>query len=144
MSNFYSCRFKTCISTLVLSLMLISTEACSEGDKSGGYQPEGPKTTGSKSSFPLPEGTKAVITIGPNLELNFLDANGKPLPRCMICTEELESKYGPKCEKSPEPICKSLLGVNVRNVEGITALKTTGSPACISIPLNGWAVEICF
>lgn len=101
---------------LALGLALFSGQACSEG---------GGKIT-------LPAKTQMVLAVGQDGNIIVLDANGKPVPKCQLCTQEMEKQFGQHCEKASAKagICAGLTGVTMQDVSTITILGTHKNPYC--------------
>ena len=110
---------------LALGLVLFSSQACSEG---------GGKVT-------LPDKTQMVLVVGLDGNVTVLDAKGNPAPKCQLCTQELESKYGPYCKdaQAKDNICAGLTGVTVQNVNNITLISSHKNPYCLCRVVGGSA-----
>jgi hypothetical protein len=99
-----------------LSLVFFSSPACSD------------------STAKLPADTQMVLAIGKDGSVAVLDAKGKPVPKCQLCTRELEKQFGPHCKdataKVKEGLCGGLTGVSVQDVETITLVSSRKNPLC--------------
>lgn len=100
----------------VLSLLFFSNAACSD------------------STAKLPADTQMVLAIGKDGSVAVLDAKGKPVPKCQLCTRELETKFGEHCAKATAKdglgLCGGLVGVSVQDVENITLVRSRKNPLC--------------
>ena len=106
-----------------LSLVFFSSPACSD------------------STAKLPADTQMVLTIGKDGNVAVLDAKGKPVPKCQLCTQEMEKQYGPYCQKATAKaeICAGLTSVTVQDVKSATILSTHKNPLCTCGVIGGFA-----
>jgi len=108
---------------LALGLAFFSAQACSEG---------GGKVT-------LPKDAQIVLTVGQDGNLTVLDTKGMPVPKCQLCTQAQEQKYGPYCKDAPPKsgICAGLTGVTVQKVQPVTFIDTHKNPRCRCTVIGG-------
>lgn len=116
---------------LAMGLALFSAQACS-GD------------VGSKVG--LPPGTEMVLAVGKDGSITVLDAKAAQIPKCTLCTPDLEKKLGAQCKDAPAStkVCPGLSGVSVQNVSEVTFLGTHKNPCykCAIIRGAPYCVEV--
>lgn len=88
----------------------------------------------------LPSDTLAIVVFTSDGRVELKDAKGDMLPRCQICTPELEKKYGDSCKQAPPKaqICGSLPPMQVREMINLNVLHLKGSDCWFSWPLGNW------
>jgi len=84
----------------------------------------------------------AGLRVTPDGKFQLLSADGKPLPRCQLCTGELEQRYGKGCLKAKEmrldpPLCTGTVNATVTSVDQILVLQTKWNPTCITFYFMG-------
>ena len=109
---------------MALSLALFSNQACS----------------GESAVRPtLPEKSQMNLVVGADGKLTVLDAKGAPVPKCRLCSREMEEKYGQFCTKAPADagICAGLTGVTVQSIQPVTFIDTHKNPLCRCSVIGG-------
>lgn len=84
----------------------------------------------------LPQGAKAGILLMKDNNLSVVDGTGEPVPRCQLCTKDLQETYGPKCERATgisPPICRSVTGGIVEDIDCISVVTSSQSPGTCTI-----------
>jgi hypothetical protein len=112
--------------------------------------------------FILPHHGVAAIVFDEKGHGVVIDKDGVTLPNCQMCTETLEKKYGPKCEKAPKvseiikdpataskhsdpPVCDKTLSTTVRSATSINIVEHSGSQCrTIFIPEPPHVVQYCW
>ncbi len=92
----------------------------------------------------------ARVTVNSDGRFQLLDADGKMLPRCQLCNEKLQEKFGKGCEKLLKeskdvkldpPLCKGILNATLTSVDQILVLRTHVNPYCFVYYLDGQAIQ---
>ncbi len=99
-----------------------------------------------------PHNGKTALVFDDKGKLTLVNNQGQVIPKCTICSEELEKKWGEKCKDAPKQsdkrpkdgplICDKLMHTDIKAVTPITVLKHTGSE-CLSylLPDTGGEVQ---
>lgn len=112
----------------LVSIMAIFTQGCVF------------KHTKPDASIPVPPGlpanTQAIVAITSDGRFELRDPTGRPLPKCRICTPELEKEYGKNCKKAaPDAkVCGKLPAMQVRELITLPVLHLKGSDCWFSWP----------
>ncbi len=84
-------------------------------------------------------------TVSPDGKFQLLSRDGRPLPRCQLCTEELEKEFGKGCVqdkassgKLNPPLC--VVGT-FTTVDQIAVIRTRSNPYCFVFYQFGQAFQ---
>jgi hypothetical protein len=97
-------------------------------------------------SLTIPGNTRMIILVNSEAEVSVVDVNGRTIPTCQLCTEDLEKRYGLQCKNTPAEIriCQSLTGATLSKVNSIEIFRSRYNRTCITEIVAGQATEICW
>jgi len=143
-------RWVTCI---MASLLLTGTASCEQTYKQENTSPENTSPGGSDTQVNVSVAGKTFnVTFKPSDQPGepptpvVRDAQGNILEPCQFCTQKLQERLGPKCEKAKEyniNICASQINATTNEFETINVIKSMASPDCGTIVINGWPFYDC-
>lgn len=120
---------------LLLVLVAVAT-VLTQGCHYERHKPDTPKPVPKG----LPSDTQAIVAITSDGRMELRDAEGGPLPKCQICTPELEKRYGDSCKDVPAEaqVCGSLPPMQVRKMINLNILHLKGSDCWFGWPEGNW------
>ena len=137
--------YRVLIMGLALGFVLMSNFACAQTRNM-------PLDEGIRT-IPIPRSIqeyKAVLVIDSNLKVYPVNEKGELIPACLLCTEEIERKYGSCKEIIGKPVedgqavCASLVEATTRGEDvSFGLLRQTRNPKYITIFIGGYQIEVC-